>query len=77
MPFAIKQGYSLLSFDFSACGKSTGDIVTLGVREENDIEAAVDWAEQTNKYNKCILWGRSMGSVASLLYMARTQNPFI
>jgi alpha/beta superfamily hydrolase len=44
MPFAIKQGYSLLSFDFSACGKSTGDIVTLGVREENDIEAAVDWA---------------------------------
>jgi len=36
--FCIQNGYGLLVFDFNACGQSEGEYVSLGLREQDDLD---------------------------------------
>ena len=60
-------------FDFSGCGNSEGQWVTLGHKECEDLKAVVEYVQEHKRVSKVGLWGRSMGAAASLLYMAK--NP--
>ncbi|KAL4508085.1 hypothetical protein ABPG72_021458 [Tetrahymena utriculariae] len=69
-----KLGVDLCSFDFSGCGRSEGDFVTLGIKEQDDLQVVLETLVSKYNYQKFILYGRSMGGVTSLLYSAN--RPF-
>ncbi len=72
-----KHGYGVLMFDFRGQGQSEGDIVTLGLNETKDSDAAVQFALQladTDK-DKIGLLGNSMGAATGIL--ATAHNPTI
>ncbi|KAL4464745.1 hypothetical protein ABPG74_011306 [Tetrahymena malaccensis] len=69
-----KLGVDLCSFDFSGCGRSEGDFVTLGIKEQDDLQVVLETLVSKYNYKKFILYGRSMGGVTSLLYSAN--RPF-
>lgn len=60
----------MCSFDFSGCGKSEGDFVSLGLKEQDDLQAVLEKLINRFNYKKVILYGRSMGGVTSLMYSA-------
>jgi pimeloyl-ACP methyl ester carboxylesterase len=70
----LKYGMSLFCFDFSGCGMSDGDNISLGYYEKDDISTVVRYIYSIRSIN-LILWGRSMGAVASILYTY--SNPHI
>ena len=39
------------------------------MKEQHDIRKVIQYLQRTYKYKNFILWGRSMGAVASLMYM--------
>ena len=41
VPMLIRNGYSLISFDFTGSGMSDGDFVTYGHREVGDLQTVV------------------------------------
>ena len=65
------DGYSLLMVDFRGSGGSTGDDTTVGVREAEDVSAAVDYARTQFPEEPLVLFGHSMGSVAVMRALAR------
>ena len=67
------HGLNLCSFDFSGCGKSEGDWVTLGHKEQQDLQAVIEYLFEHKRVSTIGVWGRSMGAATSLLYMA--ENP--
>jgi len=60
--------YALCSFDFSGCGHSEGEYVTLGFKEIWDLDSIIDHLRKYYGRNKFILWGRSMGAVTAIMY---------
>lgn len=64
----LKLGCTVFSFDFTGCGLSDGNWVTLGYKEKFDIESVIEYLIKTNRVDKIALWGRSMGSVSAILY---------
>lgn len=64
----LSLGVSVVAFDFSGSGLSDGEYVTLGARERYDVRAVVQYLRDEGKTSTIALWGRSMGSVAALLY---------
>ena len=71
----LKSGMSLFCFDFSGCGISEGEYVTLGHYEKEDISTVVKHIYSVDQSINIVLWGRSMGAVACMLYTYH--NPFI
>lgn len=65
-----KLGYAALLVDFRGYGGSSGDDTTLGLREGEDVAAAVVYAQQRWPERPLILYGMSMGSVAILRAIA-------
>ncbi len=66
--FGYQLGYDGLLFDFRHQGDSGGELTTLGYKERLDVIAAVRYAlDQQRAARPVILWGVSMGAVASLL----------
>jgi hypothetical protein len=61
-----RLGFAAVLVDFRGSGDSTGDAVTLGVREAADLVAAVRWAETKHPGKPVVLYGFSMGSAAVL-----------
>jgi len=66
----LLEDISMLSLDFSGCGMSDGEYVTLGIRERHDLEAALDYLKAHEKVSKIALYGRSMGAATALLVAA-------
>ena len=64
----LPLGVDLFAFDFSGCGNSEGDWVTLGWKEKEDLHSVLQYLESEGKTSKVILWGRSMGASTVLLY---------
>lgn len=50
---------------------SDGEYVSLGIFESVDLETIVKYLRKSGKVSKIALWGRSMGSVASIIYASR------
>lgn len=66
----IPAGVSVLCFDFSGCGLSEGEYISLGYFERNDVECAINFVRNTFGVGRVALWGRSMGAVTSLFAMS-------
>lgn len=64
---------SLCCFDFAGSGQSEGKYTTLGLRESEDCRVIVDVLMRTHGQRHFVLWGRSMGAVAAILYTAGKQ----
>ena len=59
---------SFCAFDFSAAGHSEGQYVSFGYHETADIDAVLQYLFSLGPIREVILWGRSMGAAASILY---------
>lgn len=62
---------ALCTFDFSGCGNAEGEYVSLGYHEQDDLEEVINYLKKYPKINNIALWGRSMGAVTTLLYLAK------
>jgi uncharacterized protein len=60
------MGYSCFLVDFPGCGGSEGDETTIGFREADDVEAAINYVREECPGQPLALFGRSMGSAAIL-----------
>lgn len=70
----LPLGINLLCFDFSGCGNSEGQWVTLGHEEKDDLKSVIEYLYENKRVSVLGLWGRSMGAVSSLLYMSENQG---
>jgi pimeloyl-ACP methyl ester carboxylesterase len=64
MQALYQAGYSSLAFDFSGCGESENDILTLE-KEEDDLKSALKYI-RSRGYSRMALYGHSLGSLISL-----------
>ena len=67
---------NLIAFDFSACGKSEGEMLTYGENEVSDIEFVIKFVKERYRQPdlKLAIWGRSMGASIALMYTSLHQN---
>ena len=64
----LTSNITVFTFDFSGCGLSEGEYITLGWLEQEDLRTVVDYLRSTDTVSYIGLWGRSMGAVTALLY---------
>lgn len=64
----LPANITVFTFDFSGCGISEGDYISLGWNEQDDLRTVVNYLRETEKVSFIGLWGRSMGAVTALLY---------
>ena len=69
----LPLGINFCSFDFSGCGNSEGEWVTLGYKEKQDLQAMIEYLYENKRVSTIGLWGRSMGATTSLFY--ESENP--
>ena len=69
--YLLPKNITLFAFDFSGCGRSEGDYISLGWHEQDDVECVVNFLRKSNKVSTIGLWGRSMGAVTALMYGSR------
>ncbi|CAM9278495.1 unnamed protein product, partial [Ectocarpus fasciculatus] len=62
---------TVVSFDFSGSGMSEGDFVTLGFLEQHDVADVLAYLRGNRMASRYIVWGRSLGAAAALLYAGR------
>jgi pimeloyl-ACP methyl ester carboxylesterase len=62
----LHAAYNLVLFDFRNHGQSSGSTTTLGVREQLDLKAVLDWLEKTKSPPSIAVLGVSMGGVAAI-----------
>lgn len=65
IPEFHEQGYNFLTFDFRASGISEGERVTVGVKEQEDLKAAIEYAKGRSD-GPIVLYGISMGAATAL-----------
>ena len=66
--FLLTKNITVFAFDFSGCGRSEGDYISLGWHEQDDVECVVNFLRKSNKVSTIGIWGRSMGAVTALMY---------
>ena len=69
--YEILKDYDLCLFDFTGCGNSSGDFVTLGLKESDEITIVLNYLKHKHGYKQFLGWGRSMGAVSWLLALER------
>lgn len=74
--FLHRAGYAVLAFDYRHRGESEGDEVTMGLREQDDLQGAVDFVIGRPEVDARHIGveALSMGSVVALLVAARDQR---
>lgn len=60
-------GVDLVCFDFSGCGISEGDFVTLGWKERYDLQSVLAYIKTVGNATKVILWGGGQGANTALM----------
>ncbi len=68
-----RSGYGALLFDFAGHGRSEGALVTFGVREQDDIAAALTYLRARGDVDmtRIGLLGYSLGAISAVLFAAR------
>ncbi|KAF0682456.1 Aste57867_25408 [Aphanomyces stellatus] len=66
----LAAGFTVCAIDFSGSGLSEGKYVSLGYHEKKDIQLVLTHLLASGDVSNIILWGRSMGAVASILCAA-------
>ncbi len=71
-----RHGYSSLLFDFRGTGRSTGDFVTLGYREAEDVLGAIAYLESAEELRNLPVFaiGESMGGSAVIRAAAESER---
>ena len=69
--YLLKKGITVFAFDFSGCGRSEGEYISLGWHEQDDVSCVVDFLRRSNKVSSIGIWGRSMGAATALMYSAK------
>ncbi len=74
--FLHRAGYAVLAFDYRHRGKSSGDGVTMGLGEQQDLLGAIDWLAQRSDVarERIAVVAVSMGSVIALLVAAQDER---
>merc|ERR1719422_1796560 len=68
LPLVLSTGATLFAFDFSGCGLSEGEYITLGYLEKDDLQEVVNFLRASGKVSTVAFWGRSMGAATALLH---------
>lgn len=63
--------FSICLFDFHGCGNAEGDYVTLGMKEQFDLEGIIIKVQEVLNPPRIYLWGRSMGAV-TIIHLLNT-----
>jgi alpha/beta superfamily hydrolase len=69
-PIFISAGVSVLCFDFSGCGCSQGEYISLGFFERDDVACAINFIRANSGVGCVGIWGRSMGAVCAIYALA-------
>ena len=69
--YLLTMNITFFAFDFSGCGKSEGEYISLGWYETDDVQCVIEYLRKTNKVSTIGLWGRSMGAVTAIMYGVR------
>lgn len=67
----LPYNITVFCFDFSGCGLSEGEYVTLGYKEKDDLQSALEYLRSTHSVSIIGLWGRSMGAATAIFQCAR------
>ena len=67
----LPMDMTVFCFDFSGCGNSEGEWVTLGFKEQFDLQTVINYLRSTHRVSVIGLWGRSMGAVTSIFYTSK------
>lgn len=70
----LLNDFNLCIFDYSGYGKSDGMHTTLGLKEQDDLEAVINYLRSKYQMQTVYIWGRSMGAVTALLLAHRSNN---
>jgi pimeloyl-ACP methyl ester carboxylesterase len=65
--FLNKQGYGVLLIDLQAHGETPGKRITFGLRESDDVEAAITFLHNTFPFERIGAIGVSLGAAAIVL----------
>jgi fermentation-respiration switch protein FrsA (DUF1100 family) len=76
VPLFHAEGYDVLLFDLSEHGVSDGHGLgfTFGLREKEDVKAAVKWMREVKRLPKVVLLGTSVGASSSIMAAAEDQT---
>ncbi|MGZ0085499.1 alpha/beta hydrolase [Caldibacillus thermoamylovorans] len=69
----VAEGYRVILFDFRASGESEGDMITIGVKEKDDLLGVIDYAKEHFR-EPIALYGVSMGAATSILAAAEDSD---
>lgn len=67
----LEADINIFAFDFSGCGRSEGEYISLGVYEQLDLKIVVDFVYKLPNVASIGLWGHSMGAATILMYAAK------
>jgi dipeptidyl aminopeptidase/acylaminoacyl peptidase len=70
VPIFVPAGVAVLCFDFSGCGNSEGDYISLGMHEKDDVARAIDFVRSQFHIGRVAIWGRSMGAATAFFTLA-------
>lgn len=62
----LHGAFNLVAFDMRNTHRSSGDQTTVGVLEQEDLRAIIDWLEQTKHPSHIGVLGNSMGAVTAV-----------
>ncbi|KAL4496487.1 hypothetical protein ABPG72_014717 [Tetrahymena utriculariae] len=65
--YLLPYGISLVLMDFSGCGISEGEFISLGYYEKYDAKQVMDHVKKWKPITEFGLWGRSMGAATTLM----------
>lgn len=68
------RGFSVMTFDFQGCGESGGRYTTLGLREADDLVAAVDYLVAQGDPGPVGVLGNSMGGAVAIIAAGRDER---
>ena len=71
LKYLLPLNITVLSFDFTACGRSEGEYISLGWYEILDVECVINFLRNSKKVSTIGLWGRSMGAATSIIYASK------
>jgi len=60
----------LFTFDFSGCGNSEGEWISLGWNERDDLDVVIKYLKSLGTVSNIAVWGRSMGAATAIMYLA-------
>ncbi|EAR89045.2 X-pro dipeptidyl-peptidase, S15 family protein (macronuclear) [Tetrahymena thermophila SB210] len=65
--YLLPYGISLVLMDFSGCGISEGEFISLGYYEKYDAKQVMEHVKKWKPITEFGLWGRSMGAATTLM----------